>query len=203
MKAWKQAKAVEEIKDTIKNHPLADASAQQKNSAANLEILTFPRGRPLVRFIARMFDLSLFTLIFITFVSIFSPELILHTSKIILFVINLLLWVLIEPMILSIFGNTVGKALMNTKIKSQNGDSIHFHTAFKRSFLVILAGMGLGVPLINFICNLFSLFDLRKNGMSTWDRKSGTIVLYGKVNMPRILFASLIPAILFISGIAI
>lgn len=197
---WHQAKTEDLFKKNINKFP---PHATDQALAEKLEMITFPRGRPVVRFIARMFDLSLFTLFFITFVAIFSPDVIIHTSKLSLFVLNLLLWVFIEPIILCIFGNTVGRAMMNTKIKNQNGESIHFRTAFKRSLFVITAGMGFGVPVLHFICNLFSLLDLRKNGMSKWDEKSGTIVLYGKVELPRLIFASLVPITLFISGMTL
>lgn len=201
-KGWQQAQTVDQLQSYV-NGSLTREQPAKRDLAVNLEMVTFPRGRPVVRFIARMFDLSLFTLFFITFVSVFSPDLIVHTSKLTLFIINLVLWVFIEPMILCIFGNTVGKALMNTKIKNQNGDSLRFSIAFKRSLFVIGAGMGFGVPILNFVCNLFSLFDLRKNGVSAWDDKIGTIVLYGRVQLPRLVFAILFPIIIFISGISI
>lgn len=203
LNGWQQAKAVALFSECMEGHSPCNPSAKKENLAAQLELATYPRGRPLIRFIARMFDLSLFTLFFIASIAVFSPGLIVHTSKITLFMVNLLLWLFIEPIILCIFGNTAGKAIMNTQIKSQYGEAIQFPTAFKRSFFVIIAGMGFGVPVLNFICYLFSLVDLQKNGMSAWDKKSGTIVLYGKVPFPRIFFASLFPVILFISGIVL
>lgn len=200
-KCWQMAKTLEPFKNFKARYPLQNSSHDNSHLQSNLEEVTFPQGRPLVRFIARMFDLSVFTLFFITLVSIFSPELILKTSKLELFSINVILWLFFEPAVMTIFGNTLGKSLLNTKIKNVNGDYIHFMTAFKRSVYVIAAGMGFGVPVLNFICYLFSYKDLREHGISIWDLKSDTVVLYGSVNTSRVLLMACFPLVLLIAGV--
>jgi uncharacterized RDD family membrane protein YckC len=161
---------------------------------------TYPQGRPFVRYVARLFDLSLFSLFLITLVSIFSPRFVAESSAIFIFILSLILYILVEAMILSIFGNTLGKSILNTRIKTLNGEPIDFLTALKRSIFVTAAGMGFGVPLINFICFYFSYNNLKKNGKSTWDQQIGTVVLYGQVNESRIIFVSLFPIALIIAG---
>lgn len=176
------------------------------NLAGNWEEIkkeTYPQGRPIVRYLARFFDLSLFSLFLITFVSVFSPRFILESSGITIFILSLVLYVLVEASILSIFGNTLGKTILNARLRMVNGERIDFVTAFKRSIFVTAAGMGFGVPLINFICFYFSYFDLKKNGRSTWDHQIGTVVLYGKVSFARILFVSLFPFSLLVAGLII
>ncbi|MGG3468262.1 RDD family protein [Neobacillus pocheonensis] len=164
---------------------------------------TYPNGRPIVRYLARFFDLSLFSLVLITFISIFSPKFIVNSSGLFVFMLSLILWILVEAVILSIFGNTLGKSLLNAKLRTINGDPIDFLTALKRSIFVNAAGMGFGVPILNFICFYFSYFDLNKNGKSTWDEQIGTIVLYGRVSLARILFVALFPFALLIAGLVI
>jgi hypothetical protein len=164
---------------------------------------TFPNGRPFVRYIARLFDLSLFSLFLITLVSIFSPKFVVTSSPILIFILSLILYILVEAIILSIFGNTLGKSILNARIKTVTGEPINFIMALKRSILVTAVGMGFGIPLVNFICSYFSYFDLRKNGKSTWDRQIGTVVLYGQVHVSRILFVSIFPIALSIAGIFI
>lgn len=198
---WRKANTLEPFKNDFEKDPI-NAFTKEKLTE-NFENITFPKGRPFVRFMARIFDLSLFTLFFSAFVSIYSPELIIKTSRVLLFFINLFLWVLCEPLIISIFGNTIGKMLLHTKIKSVNGGSIDFWTAFKRSMLIIAAGMGFGIPLITFICNLFSYLNMRKHGRSIWDNKTGTIVLYGNINFPRVFVSVFFPLSIFIAGILI
>jgi hypothetical protein len=76
-------------------------------------------------------------------------------------------------------------------------------TAFKRSVFVIAAGMGFGVPVINFICYLFSYKDLKEHGISIWDLKSDTVVLYGNVNTARMCLMACFPLVLFLAGVMI
>lgn len=198
MKCWQMAKILEPFKNYFpENLPKTEQNLK------HFEEDTFPKGRPLVRFIARMFDLSIFTLFFVTFISIFSPGLIISFPKISLFILNLTLWIFFEPIILTIFGNTPGKALLNTKIRTVNGEFINFFTALKRSIFVNFAGMGFGIPIINFITFLFSYFDLRGNGISTWDYKNGTIVLYGRISSSRIFLASMLPLAVLAVGVVI
>lgn len=202
-KCWQMAQTLEPFKNFKAKYPLQNSSQDISQLKANLEEVTFPEGRPLVRFIARMFDLSVFTLFFITFVSIFSPALIINTSKLELFTINVILWLFFEPAVVTIFGNTLGKSLLNTKVKNVNGEYINFMTAFKRSVFVIAAGMGFGVPVINFICYLFSYKDLKEHGISIWDLKSDTVVLYGNVNTARMCLMACFPLVLFLAGVMI
>jgi len=117
--------------------------------------------------------------------------------------LTLILYILIEASILSIFGNTLGKSILNARLRMINGEPINFLTALKRSIFVTAAGMGFGVPIINFICFYFSFFDLKKNGKSTWDEQIGTVVLYGQVSMTRILFVCLFPITLLVAGMLI
>jgi uncharacterized RDD family membrane protein YckC len=203
MECWQMAKTVDVLHDVVF---LAPEEKDPKNLAGDwkeIEKDTYPNGRPIVRYLARFFDLSLFSFILITFVSIFSPAFVLHSSALLIFIVSLILYILVESVILSIFGNTLGKSLLNARVKSVNGEPINFFTALKRSIFVNAAGMGFGVPIINFICFLFSYFDLKKHGFSTWDKQIGTVVLYGQVSSARLLFVALFPLALLIAGFII
>jgi uncharacterized RDD family membrane protein YckC len=164
---------------------------------------TYPYGRPMVRYLARFFDLSLFSLFVITFVSIFHPKFILDSSAFFIFMMSVILYILAEAIIISVFGNTLGKTLLNARLKTVTGEPIDFFTALKRSIFVNAAGMGFGVPFINILCFLFSYRDLKKHGLTTWDKQIGTVVLYGRVSTARLLFVSLFPISLLIAGIII
>jgi len=204
MNCWQMAKSLDLFPDSTLKPILIEQPTE--NIAKNwheLEKDTYPNGRPFVRYLARFFDLSLFSLVLITFVSIFSPKFILDSSRIFIFMLTLILYILIEASILSIFGNTLGKSILNARLRMINGEPINFLTALKRSIFVTAAGMGFGVPIINFICFYFSFFDLKKNGKSTWDEQIGTVVLYGQVSMTRILFVCLFPITLLVAGMLI
>lgn len=200
---WQIARNLEPFKHFKEKYPLEAPQANGSVPEENPEKASFTKGRPIVRFIARMFDLSIFTAFFLTFVSIFSPRMIMTTSKLLLFILNVLLWLFIEPLIVSIFGNTLGKGLLHTKMKSVTGDCIDFITAFKRSIFVFIAGMGFGVPFVSFICNLFSYKDLKVHGISAWDKKNNTVILYGDVNRSRIFLMACFPVALLLAGLII
>ena len=204
MKCWQMANSHPYFSEDFF---LLDYAEQPQENLAGLwkeqQKDTFPNGRPFVRYIARLFDLSLFSLFLITLVSIFSPKFVVASSPIFIFILSLILYILVEAIILSIFGNTLGKSILNARIRTMTGEPIDFIMALKRSIFVTAAGMGFGIPLINFICSYFSYFDLRKNGKSTWDQHIGTVVLYGQVNLARILFVSLFPLALIIAGFVI
>ncbi|MDR6125044.1 putative RDD family membrane protein YckC [Bacillus sp. SLBN-46] len=204
LEGWQRVKSLNLLPDTILKSGEKDESPI--NLASEWEEIkkeTYPNGRPVVRYLARFFDLSLFSLFLITLVSVFSPRFIVESSGIAIFMFSLVLYILVEASILSIFGNTLGKTILNARLRMVNGEHIDFFTALKRSIFVTAAGMGFGIPLINFICFYFSYSDLKKNGRSTWDNQIGTVVLYGKVSFARIVFVSLFPISLLVAGLII
>lgn len=203
MEGWQTMNSLSLFPDSELVSKEAKSSVNVAGDWEEIKKDTYPQGRPIVRYLARFFDLSLFSLFLITFVSVFSPRFILESSGIAIFILSLVLYVLVEASILTIFGNTLGKSILNARLRMVNGERIDFLTALKRSIFVTAAGMGFGVPLINFICFYFSFFDLKRNGRSTWDQQIGTVVLYGKVSIARILFVSLFPLSLLVAGLII
>jgi uncharacterized RDD family membrane protein YckC len=203
MKCWQMAKTLELFSESIyesaRIHLLPDKFKTEKE----YEEATYPNGRPYVRYLARFLDLSLFSLFLIALVSIFFQNFLIETSSIFIFIISLVLWIIVEPIIIVIFGNTIGKAFLNTKIKRVDGGQLNFLIALKRSIFVSIAGMGFGIPILNLICFLFSYRDLKGTGISTWDQKIGTVILYGQVSLPRVFIAASFPVALLIAGIYI
>jgi hypothetical protein len=204
MNCWQMAKSLDLFPDSFfKPTTREPLSINLASEWTEQKKATYPNGRPLVRTLARFLDLSLCSLFLITLVSIFLPKFIVDLSGVTIFILSLILWILMEPVILTIFGTTLGKAFLNAKLRTVNGEQIDFVTAFQRSIFVNAAGMGFGLPIINFICFYFSYSDLKKNGKSTWDQQIGTVVLYGKVSPTRLIFASLFPIGLLIAGLVI
>lgn len=198
---WHMAKALEFFQDSGGQPNLEEMNYAEGWVEVSKD--TYPYGRPMIRYLARLFDLSLFSFFVITFVSIFHPKFIWDFSAVFIFMLCVILYILAEAAILSVFGNTLGKTILNARLKTVTGEPIDFFTALKRSIFVNAAGMGFGVPLLNIICHTFSYRDLKKHGFSTWDKQIGTIVLYGRVSPARLLFVSLFPISLLVAGIII
>ncbi|MEH7250665.1 RDD family protein [Neobacillus niacini] len=203
MNCWQMAKSLELFSDCIFESSRIHLLPDKFKTKAEYEEATYPNGRPYVRYLARFLDLSLFSLFIITLTSIISSTFIAEISNLYVFILSLFLWILVEPVIIAIFGNTLGRAFLNTKIKSVNGEKLTFITALKRSFVVSILGMGFGIPILNFICFFFSYRDLKGHGMSTWDYKIGTVTLYGKVSMPRLCITCCFPVLMLAAGITV
>jgi hypothetical protein len=77
-----------------------------------------------------------------------------------------LLWVCLEPIILSIFGTTPGKALFRLQLVSDNNQPDYWG----RSFAVWAVGMGFCIPLVSLFTMLNADTRLKKNGKTDWDR---------------------------------
>ncbi|MEH6994760.1 RDD family protein [Neobacillus drentensis] len=200
MNCWKTAKSVAIFSDSIFESTRIHLLPDKFKTREEYEEATYPYGRPYVRYLARFFDLSLFSIIFIISVSILFPTFIAETSNLYIFIFSLFLWIIFEPVIISIFGNTLGKSFLNTKIKSVTGEKLNFITVFKRSFFVNVLGMGLGIPILNIICFFLSYRDLKGRGLSTWDHKIGTVILYGKVSLSRLCIAGSFPIGMLAAG---
>ena len=100
--------------------------------------------------------------------------------------------ILLEPIVLIMFGGTPGKAILNVSLKSD--DELGF---FKRTFQVYFYGLNFGFRLL--LAPFFFLFDdykqLKNTGMTRWDIECGTQVYFGNLGV----FSFLVGATLVLS----
>ena len=107
-------------------------------------------------------------------------------------------WMFIEACLLSTLGTTPGKWLFKTKISTSSGDKLVFSTALSRSFNVWLRGLGMGVPIVTIIIQIGAYINLKKNGVTTWDRDDGLVVVHERIGAIRVLGAIVFFAAFFI-----
>jgi curved DNA-binding protein CbpA len=81
------------------------------------------------------------------------------------------LWIPVESFLLSTFGTTPAKWLFGISVTTSDGNRLTFSQAFKRSFLVAIQGMSLGI-----ITQAFAEHRLSKTGITLWDSNTGCIV---------------------------
>jgi len=143
-----------------------------------------PQICPFTRFCARGIDIMLFAFLVGVFISFTDPT-ILNIDYGVLGIIILFFWVFVETILLSTWGTTPGKYLLNITLRDSNGEKLSFSKALKRSFFVWFIGLGLG--LITLITLIMACNTLEKNGKTTWDRYGGYIVSHKKVGMLRVL----------------
>jgi len=158
---------------------------------------------PWRRYWARIFDITFIMPIYIFIIALFPPGLNYTITRMDNFIggILLLLFYLIffEPMMLSSFGTTPGKALLGIKIRDLSGKKISYTTAMRRGFLVWLNGMGMGIPFIALFTMIIAYSKLKKNGITSWDEKCGINVIHDQLSIFRvILFITIFIFCLFI-----
>lgn len=148
--------------------------------------------RPWVRYWARMLDVLLFSLPSGVVIGVFWPELIYSSdpaSDWALGLIILLAWAFIEPLCLSVFGTTPGKALFRISLRLRNGQKMDYSTALARSLKVWLRGMGMGLPLVSLVTLIIAHGKLKRGGVTTWDADGGFEVVHRPVGVGRALAA--------------
>jgi len=79
------------------------------------------------------------------------------------------LWVVLEPLLLSQFQTTPGKALLRLKLISKDG-SLNY---WKRSIAVWAVGVGFGIPFVSMFATLIAAHRLKLRGISDWDQWAG------------------------------
>jgi uncharacterized RDD family membrane protein YckC len=151
------------------------------------EIIPAPsQVRPLVRFWARMFDVSCFSLVGGVIQGVIAP----HPEKLNLVALEMMLvfaWVFVEALLLSSFQTTPGKWLFKTKIALTSGSPINFSQALARSFKVWWRGCGTGFPIVTMITKIIAHGRLTRNGITSWDKDDGFYVEHETIGVPRLL----------------
>lgn len=144
-----------------------------------------PAGR-WKRFFARMLDVLLATLI-ASVVYVVALVLMLHglpesaywfdspvfvVGSTILIVVGLFI---IDALIYGVFGNTLGKVLLNVRILDDaSKQTLDLKPYLKRNFQVLLKGFYLNIPLLNIIAFIVQYVKVGKQGKTDYDADLGT-----------------------------
>jgi len=142
--------------------------------------------RPWVRYWARYFDYILFAFIVGFILGIIAPQ-ILELNQLLFNILLLFIWTFIEANLISNWGTTPGKWLLNTTVRDSSGKKPSFSSALKRSVSVWWRGMGMGVPIVAIITMLVAHGKLTKKGITTWDRDGAFVVSHKKISPIRVI----------------
>ncbi|NTV90732.1 MAG: RDD family protein, partial [Clostridiales bacterium] len=146
---------------------------------------------PWPRFFARLIDYSIISfIIYVILEAIPAAEkfrgLIQFTGFVPVFV-----WIFFEAVLLSAWGSTPGKWLMNISVRAPDGSRLRLSEALERSFSVWFGGMGLGIPIFTLILSLRAFIELTERGWTRWDGRRGFSVTSGVHQTGRIIAAVL------------
>ena len=98
-----------------------------------------------------------------------------------------LVWLPAEAVFLSLFGTTPAKWLFGIRVTHPGGDLLSFSEALNRSFLVFVQGVGIGIPFVALITQLFAYRRLTKTGTTLWDTSASAVVIHKKWGVLRAL----------------
>ncbi len=145
---------------------------------------------PWIRYFARFFDMYISTIFIVILWVMLSPSsysaIFGKVPEYVAGVILYIIWIFIEAILLSTWGTTPGKWLLNAKILDVNGSKLKLGTAAKRGFMVYLYGLWLLIPLVT-IGGLITAYNYLKRpniftGRSSWDVSCNSSVVVKKAS---------------------
>lgn len=193
---WERAEALDVFKDLFLQPPPV-IKPPKIPSDLNISNNSFSKGRPWLRYLAKMLDYSIYSIILGLILIIIYPGLFEIPEAIFAFIIFVLCGI-IDALILAAFGNSIGRAILKIKIRRVDGKTLRIFQTFKRNLSLSVFGLGLGIPLFSIATQYFSFIELQKNGDSKWDVSNGLTTKYDKLSTFRICFA-IISLLLLIS----
>jgi tetratricopeptide (TPR) repeat protein/uncharacterized RDD family membrane protein YckC len=147
--------------------------------------------RPWVRFWARYLDQLVWGMGVMGILSLVDPSLVeAETSRLIdrlEGMVLVLLWVFPETCLLSTWGTTPGKWFLKVRVRDSAGKKLKFSRALHRSFSVWWRGLAIGFPLAQFWSFTHAYDTLKREGVTSWDRDGGYVVLHERIGLWRIL----------------
>lgn len=99
---------------------------------------------------------------------------------------------IVEALLITKFGTTLGKWVLHIQLKSCTEDAINYKRAFRRSFGVYISGVAIGLPIISLLAELNAYDELLDKGSTSWDDKVETKVVFQEINFARGVIATLL-----------
>lgn len=118
-----------------------------------------------------------------------TPELLEDMPELVLTAIIMLFVLPYDAFCLSTWKKTAGKWMMGIEVVKNDGSSLSAEEAFKRSWLVLLRGLGLGIPFIALFTLIHQFNTLKGKGIVSWDKEIGSIIEYEKLRTERVILA--------------
>lgn len=103
-----------------------------------------------------------------------------------------LIIILLEAMLVSMFGTTPGKFIFSIQILNENHQKLSIVKSIMRSLSAVVFGYGFGIPIISLLV-MFHNYDLIKNkGSTNYDNSCGAIVITKKRNLIQLIMVGII-----------
>lgn len=145
---------------------------------------------PWRRYFARIFDFSIYSIILLFIQAIFLNINIVNQKafeSLLISFFTFLLMILVEPLLLALFGTTPGKWLLGLRVTDNEGQRLTYINGLSRIVTVFWRGYGLNVPIYNIVRLWRSYSDCKAGETLDWecdsivhlkDQKKWRIVAY-------------------------
>jgi len=148
---------------------------------------------PWHRWFARLWlDYLFAALILGVILGIAFPESSLLSNDYALMWVSAAFWTIAEAVFVASIGTTPGKYLVGIRIEKPGGQLLSLSEAFSRSFSAWAIGCAFLIPLISLFTLNAQYNRLRKGKPSTWDDKSGFVVIHTPLSTARALLLVLV-----------
>jgi DNA-binding transcriptional MerR regulator len=127
---------------------------------------------PWRRFLARMFDLFLYRILWTAFTAfVFQINIMSRSgfSSIFDSFVAIAMMLFLEPFLLKVLGTTPGKAIFGLRIENPEGRFLNYSEAFERTWGVIGTGMGFNIPIYDLVREWKSYQLCIDNEPQPWD----------------------------------
>lgn len=114
------------------------------------------------------------------------------------FFIQLYLTIPLEALFISVVGTTPGKWLGRIRVSDLEGGRASYRQALQRTFWVWVKGLGLGIPLVNYVSMWFARKKLIRDGKTWWDETAGTKVEHIEIPLWRYILVLIVAVALFL-----
>lgn len=197
---WMPASHVDTFRQRASSAPSVVRAAPSSAQPMQVVPSDVPQVRPWVRWLARNMDYTFFGLCFAfvcgVVLGILSPGTLESIPDRVLElafgIVNSLVWLFVEAAFLSVWGTTPGKWLLATSVRDATGNRLTYSRALSRSFDVWLRGIGCAVPLVVVVTMIVGYYRLTRNGISSWDRDGGFVVVHERIGAGRVLLVVLV-----------
>jgi uncharacterized RDD family membrane protein YckC len=200
---WKPLEAVEKLK------MLRETYAPKEPLGTGSDNLNedFASANAWPRFFARIFDtwLESFVLGFFVgiFLALFFPLILGFVQTIfggIVFNILMLpLALVLDAILATLFGNTLGKVMLGLKVRNAGGERLNFSHYVRRNFGVWTRGLGLGIPIVNMVVMIIQASRVSDGKPTSYDETPGYRVVSKRIGRFRMALIVSVVCVLFVS----
>lgn len=152
-----------------------------------------PQIRPWVRCWARSVDSTLWSALIYMIWHTIHPASYIYINSIFIYIsIFPFFWAFAEAILLSTWGTTPGKRLLQVFVTDESGRKLSFKSSLYRSLFVWSCGNGCEIRYLGMITNIISYFQLTNKGKTWWDSKGKFKVSHKRIGICRALIAAAI-----------